>query len=1372
MMESSNNFFQLVADLKNNIDLLNQILKGGRTETVIVDGEVKPVISKAINDAFSAINAQVTGRLAYQTKADLIAAGSPPSGTSLAEVWKDGLNNGLYGWTGSAWVRSDYDLYQTVSRLRDSQANMWYHDLGPTNNEYEVNREAIVRAIKDVKANNLVNPNQAHYLWIMASNDGVYNDRFYIRDESNTIYRLNPEVRPQGWENGPVWIRLNTTVSFNQFIDVLIDYRQLPNGLLWNGGPAAFGFSNSWLNYSVETQGTNNKLDLMRGCLEPNLSVYKPTESYDRKWMKHFICHAFSLQQVKHRYRLVTFTVDDTTFGNKMTIKNDSDETYETLSGRDPIPAGRYYQYECHGPGGVIRVLVDTDAIRAESNLPTVLWNTNEQRLYLSANEGLADLSRSLWLANDFPMVNTITSSLNQSAYTEVAKSIVSANIVVSEPGLTVDKLRVQVFTKSPSDHGDSIWISDDTKTIGKWSGVAKANGATDLTINGTWNGRPAVINMAVDFSSISISGTLVNGLPGVAPIHLRSNNVGESAAERRVKDHEKEFHLAQWLATSATEHPNWDSFAALTASHIKGFYLTGTQKGVIYGIGIITKNSTTYGTKIDIFNDERRIVASGRVDAPNENGETIFELKPVGSTVSGKLWVDMTQMADGTVENTSNPRFLLNPAYVEVRAIPDMLPDVEMATKQFTVRNAVRLACMGSSITWGSGYVGQSSYVGAVEDYLRNEVASTILGEQLGYAVRLSEPMQYKGSVAYLEGKDTTTEFTLQGDEVSLALCKERGNEHAAIVELWVNDKLCERFSTYNDEPFAEGVVKSWMADGSTRSWDLGVPFTFNHQVKRNGQVLKGGINSGGYGGSWPDGWEYMIVRKTKESGVEHEITHWLTFKTNQAKDALVECTFDHGESIKPMCSTVGNLGKELGSGIESTYGDGNIAYDPANPVGLSSGLDFRYTDDRAIISAKFPTVRALNAKLVIIGSDPRVNSPAAPRLYLNFVTNKMHHIMNAGIGGFKASNYLSSYASLKSHYKVSQWKPTHISMESCTNDDWGTNEYLCWTDVTMSQAQLFDVDSLLWLQNIQSNPDGSYLVSDSRIGYEEIGPFHVVLKSDTTQIGDIQPGDVVTFGRWKGDNRSMVVRLVKTWDAASRRIEWGTELRLDDFGWKMDSISDIETIQVRSLKQWGANVESVINYLKDANPNAHLSIGTSGVPNMRCRRLEGYADYGKHVAKQLDVAFIDYYKVTREWSENTAADHQVYITADAGETGDGSAEFPLYLDDGRELRNHWTLRGWSVVVNGVERYLDGCYVIGGARRGWSDPNGNLTMSNYTWVYDQFKVVFTKDVPPAGAKIIVKKSADYWSGDDCHPSPTGCSLFGQAFTEYLRKVI
>uniref|UniRef100_UPI000D51D199 hypothetical protein n=1 Tax=Vibrio vulnificus TaxID=672 RepID=UPI000D51D199 len=215
-----------------------------------------------------------------------------------------------------------------------------------------------------------------------------------------------------------------------------------------------------------------------------------------------------------------------------------------------------------------------------------------------------------------------------------------------------------------------------------------------------------------------------------------------------------------------------------------------------------------------------------------------------------------------------------------------------------------------------------------------------------------------------------------------------------------------------------------------------------------------------------------------------------------------------------------------------------------------------------------------------------------------------------------------------------------------------------------------------------------------------------------------------------------------------------------------------DIEVVQVRSLVKWKNNVEKVLDYLAACNPNAHLSIATSGVPNMRCRRLEGYTPYGKSIAKARGIDFIDYYTQTREWSEQTVPDATAYLTAGGGQTSDGSAELPLYQSGGNPLQNRWTLRGWSVLVNGVERYLDGCYVIGGARRGWTNPDGDLNMGNYAWVYDQFKVVFTRDVPPAGAFVEVKYSSKQWSGDDCHPSAIGYDLFGKAFNEYLRKTL
>lgn len=106
-MENSNNFFQLVAEFQKNIDWLNQILKGGDTDNILIDGVFKPSISKDIADKWAAIQALVAGRAAYETKSQLPSP--PPSGIVLAEVWNDGTDNGLYGWTGSEWLLSNYD---------------------------------------------------------------------------------------------------------------------------------------------------------------------------------------------------------------------------------------------------------------------------------------------------------------------------------------------------------------------------------------------------------------------------------------------------------------------------------------------------------------------------------------------------------------------------------------------------------------------------------------------------------------------------------------------------------------------------------------------------------------------------------------------------------------------------------------------------------------------------------------------------------------------------------------------------------------------------------------------------------------------------------------------------------------------------------------------------------------------------------------------------------------------------------------------------------------------------------------------------------------------------------------------------------------
>lgn len=116
---NENNFFELIEWFKKNINWVNEVLLGNESHTVNMDGVIKPSISKGMADKFNSLNSLVQGRLSYDTKLALDAAGAPPSGSGLAEVWNDGVtqNNGLYGWSGSEWVKSPLDTIAQFSPL-------------------------------------------------------------------------------------------------------------------------------------------------------------------------------------------------------------------------------------------------------------------------------------------------------------------------------------------------------------------------------------------------------------------------------------------------------------------------------------------------------------------------------------------------------------------------------------------------------------------------------------------------------------------------------------------------------------------------------------------------------------------------------------------------------------------------------------------------------------------------------------------------------------------------------------------------------------------------------------------------------------------------------------------------------------------------------------------------------------------------------------------------------------------------------------------------------------------------------------------------------------------------------------------------------
>lgn len=102
-------YFELISKLQDQIDAFDKLLSGNDLETVLIGGIQKSTLSKAIKENLSALELLIQGRKPYRTKALMVAAGAPTP-DALAEVWDDTPNNnGVYGYDGSDWVRSDYD---------------------------------------------------------------------------------------------------------------------------------------------------------------------------------------------------------------------------------------------------------------------------------------------------------------------------------------------------------------------------------------------------------------------------------------------------------------------------------------------------------------------------------------------------------------------------------------------------------------------------------------------------------------------------------------------------------------------------------------------------------------------------------------------------------------------------------------------------------------------------------------------------------------------------------------------------------------------------------------------------------------------------------------------------------------------------------------------------------------------------------------------------------------------------------------------------------------------------------------------------------------------------------------------------------------
>ncbi len=712
-----------------------------------------------------------------------------------------------------------------------------------------------------------------------------------------------------------------------------------------------------------------------------------------------------------------------------------------------------------------------------------------------------------------------------------------------------------------------------------------------------------------------------------------------------------------------------------------------------------------------------------------------------------------------------------------------DVLPnEVQGELKSLSISNRIeknlRIAFVGSSITWGDGFL-DASYVGHVDDYLRTELADTTMHNNMTYVgtkTIISNKKLYKGTATKLSGIDSTVDFKLSGNELSISYCKERDNAGAAIIELYVDDILYDSFSTYNEEPNGK-EQKKFTGDGKTAMFDLGRAFTYGHTVKIDGVTKIGAINTQGYKASMPVGNDYMIIRKYSTNATENtEVHHYVLFSKAPADGVKIAVDFSYGENILYAKTTIGEAAVGINSPLENSYGDEN---DIGNPKQLATGLDFRYTDPRAVKTWKFTDNKMRNIKFKVKSLDARV-ATGMPSFIINFATNRFHHIMNAGIGGSKSKKLLNN-KKIKGIPDLMGFNPDIVIFESGTNDDWDCSFVAYRTIKGLKEAQVRRLTTL-WLKTCSYVGIDNYTIETSVLKIANATSRSLAINPTGVTFEDVKAGDILVIGDYHGDNREMQARVIDTWNSKKHIATFKKPLQFNGmFG--LNSPADLsgKDVRIRRLDSFEKEYRGCIDSIRDYNPDVKIGLLDTGLCNYMSRKLLGYPEKIADVARIKNCTHIKLYDLLSDWQYSQKKDLTAYLNTANNTIADGSSSYNLVKSSGKDLNDaSYGLRNFSVKVNGVEVYGDGCYIDGG--RGYSFAPElkaseliakNWSKRTQTFTNIPLKLVFIKNVPVSGAKIDVTCSSLKWSFDDAHiQDQAGEVLYSNAIIDGLKKLI
>jgi|GEM_PF-3028390 len=286
--------------------------------------------------------------------------------------------------------------------------------------------------------------------------------------------------------------------------------------------------------------------------------------------------------------------------------------------------------------------------------------------------------------------------------------------------------------------------------------------------------------------------------------------------------------------------------------------------------------------------------------------------------------------------------------------------------------------------------------------------------------------------------------------------------------------------------------------------------------------------------------------------------------------------------------------------SPVKKVYDDTNVNFYKA----------FRETNPKAVKVWKLPKTQNHQFKITVKSGE----------LHLNFVTNHMFYMQNAGVSGFEAEDFLSEYRTHSTVRDIIDFNPDLFIFESSTND---------------AKTWRAELDG-------QEESTNQWLI-ENPVNFSSDG--NVITLPQTVSVRE---GDVVVMGDYQGDIQNMAVGIVANAGNGNRvtlsKVVSYEGQAVHEQHYVPSGITKI--CRIKRISTWEDRVKEVIRKVKigTGNNNMLVGIGTSGVPNYynpasndpytstpyTPRRLLGYRERGEMIAQENGWFFVDFFKNT----------------------------------------------------------------------------------------------------------------------------------------------